>query len=314
MSELAVLTPSYAPDFEMCKDLHHSVLEMMPPSVVHYIVVPDRDRRMFDILSGQRCKIMTVSEILPKRFIAIPGLKYHGSNFWINLRYPFPPVRGWIMQQIITLIMPSQIDARTILRVDSDTIFIRPVDVDTFRKDGILKLYRKDFCIDQRLPHHIIWHNTARKLLGLPISPPPFHDYINAGINVIDRDIVLALKARIENIFRCNWVDVICKQLHFSEFTLHGVFVDEVCGPPFNSNHVGTLGCHSSWSSGGYHKGNRPRDLAYATAFVCSCQGDDIAVMLSKLGPSIEVRRAAFAALHAMIAQPKKLNARHNTT
>ena len=42
---LAVVTPSYAPDLELCRDLNRSVLEWTPADVHHHIIVPRRDER-----------------------------------------------------------------------------------------------------------------------------------------------------------------------------------------------------------------------------------------------------------------------------
>jgi hypothetical protein len=38
---LAILTPSYAPDFDAFAALHRSVLQFTDPDVLHYVVVPD---------------------------------------------------------------------------------------------------------------------------------------------------------------------------------------------------------------------------------------------------------------------------------
>ena len=52
------------------------------------------------------------------------------------------------------------------------------------------------------MPRHLLWHEVARKLLGLPpAGPAPLPDYISA-FNVWDRRIVLALRERIEAVDR----------------------------------------------------------------------------------------------------------------
>ena len=40
MTRMAVITPSFAPDFELCADLNRSVLAHSPDSVRHHIIVP----------------------------------------------------------------------------------------------------------------------------------------------------------------------------------------------------------------------------------------------------------------------------------
>jgi hypothetical protein len=54
---------------------------------------------------------------------------------------------------------------------------------------------------------------------------------------------VRALRAHIERTNQRGWIDVLGSQLHFSEFILYGVFVDEVLGgTPFTES---TSLCHS---------------------------------------------------------------------
>ncbi len=284
-SPFVVVTPSYAPDFELCKDLHRSVLEHTAPAVVHTIVVPDRDHALFSTLAGPRCVIWRVSDLLPWRFLPIPR-----ANTWLNLRRPLPPVRGWIMQQLVKIAAAARANATTVLLVDSDVILIRPVAADTFRKDDVLKLYRKDAAIDARLPRHVIWHRTAERLLGLPPVNPPLPDYISA-FNVWDRETMLALQKRIETVTGLNWMDAIGSHLHFSEFILYGVFVDRVLGYPTNSRGSPSMHVCAYWEP-------RPLDLAAATAFVNSSGPDDVALMLSaKSRTPLQIRRAAFATL-----------------
>lgn len=64
MSELAVITPSYASDAELFGDLHASVLEQTPPRTVHHAVVPSVDRALFTRYASPRCRIWTYPELL----------------------------------------------------------------------------------------------------------------------------------------------------------------------------------------------------------------------------------------------------------
>jgi hypothetical protein len=57
VSSLAVLTPSYAPDLELCRDLNRSVLEWTQPEVRHHIIVPRRDVGLFARLRGPRTEV-----------------------------------------------------------------------------------------------------------------------------------------------------------------------------------------------------------------------------------------------------------------
>ena len=54
MTRLAVVTPSYAPDFDLCADLNRSVLAHAGDDVHHHIVVAARDLALFARLAGPR--------------------------------------------------------------------------------------------------------------------------------------------------------------------------------------------------------------------------------------------------------------------
>ena len=103
------------------------------------------------------------------------------------------------MQQVVKLQAAAQIEADVLLSVDSDVVFVRPVTAQTFRRNGRICLYRRDTSVDRELPRHLIWHDVARDLLGVPRAQPPSPDYIQSP-NVWDRRTVLAMQARIEEV------------------------------------------------------------------------------------------------------------------
>src|SRR5258708_16894788 len=89
----------------------------------------------------------------------------------INPAKPFPPVRGWIMQQIIKLAAATRLDADILLLVDSDVQFVRPITFDTFGQNGRLLQYRRDATADEDLPRHLACHKHARESPDLPAPP-----------------------------------------------------------------------------------------------------------------------------------------------
>ena len=76
--------------------LNRSVLEWTAPNVDHHLVVPRWDRELFEPLRGLRTHLWTVEELLPRRML--PAKIF---NVWLDPRRPYPPVRGWVMQQIV---------------------------------------------------------------------------------------------------------------------------------------------------------------------------------------------------------------------
>lgn len=286
MTDFAVITPSYAPDFELCRDLNRSVLRWTDPGVVHHIITPSRDRPLFAPLAGARTRLWTVSDFLPRRMIPLPS-----ANFWLNLRRPFPPVRGWVQQQVVKMQAATRIDADLLVLADSDVLFVQPITTETFRIDGRPRFYRLDSEVDERLPRHLTWHAVARRLLGLaPADPPPLPDYISA-FNVWDRSTVRAMTERVERATGRHFVDAVAGELHVSEFILYGVFVDEVLGADEVAPTDDML-CHSYWDE-------RPLDAVQAARFVRDRPADHVALMISaKSRTPLEVRRAAVAGLY----------------
>ncbi|GAB3814656.1 DUF6492 family protein [Micromonospora zhanjiangensis] len=281
MSRLAVITPSFAPDFELCADLHRSVLAYAPESVTHHLVVPGRDLALFDRLRGPRTEIHDQAAFLPRSIQSVPGTKY-----LVNLRRPVPPLRGWILQQMLKLAVTARLDADVVLLVDSDITFVRPFTAETFRRDGVVRLYRKPDEIDARLPRHLRWHRAARTLLGLPAGEPPYPDYVSSLL-AWDPVLVRQALARVESVTGRRWVDAVGGQLHFSEWTLYGVFVDAVLGAPATSFAADDPLCHAHWDE-------TPLDERGVADFLDGVGPDDVAVMISaKSGTPLPVRRAA---------------------
>jgi hypothetical protein len=283
---LAVVTPSFAGDFDLCRDLNASVLAYAPAGVHHYLIVPRRDLELFGSLSGPRTHILDETAFLPPSVRHLPGTKYR-----VNLRRPFPPLRGWIIQQIVKLACGA-IDAETLLLVDSDISFCRPFGPETFLRDGVVRFYRKPHEIDGRLPRHVLWHKAAREMLGLPAAPPPYHDYVSS-ILAWDPVILTELHARIEKTTGRSWATVVGSQLHFSEWTLYGVFVDEVLGGRAASFASDDSLCHAYWEE-------TPLDEQSARDFFGKLPPTAVAVMISaKSRTPMEVRSTALAELRA---------------
>jgi hypothetical protein len=284
---LAVITPSFGPDFELCVDLNRSVLRNSPDTIHHHVIVPQSDLDLFGQLAGPRTHIRCEADFLPRSFLRLPL-----TTFTINLSRPLPPVRGWILQQVIKLAAVAASNDDVVVLVDSDVEFIRPFNAETFVKDGVVRFYRKPREIDARLPRHVIWHHVARRLLGLPQAQPPFADYISSLL-AWDPSIVRRMLAHIAATTGRPWTSAIGSQLHFSEWTLYGVFVDEAMGPPANAFASDDPLCLAHW-------GGVPLTHESAAEFMRRMRATDIAAMISaKSLTPLDVKRSALAKYHA---------------
>ena len=283
MTEIAIITPSYADDFKLCEDCSKSVLEYAPESAVHYIIVPRQDLSRFGRLRNSRTRVLSLDELLPRRIVNLPG-----PNLWLNLRRPFPPVRGWVMQQIVKLMTAEILDADIIVSIDSDVALVRAIRADTFLKGAGIRFYCKEEAVDDRLPHHVIWHNVARSLLGLPPAQPPLPDYIHMP-SVWDRSTVLALQEHIQHVTGRHWIDAVASQLHVSECILYGVFVDEVLGGSEGIVRTDSMLCHNYYET-------KPLSLESACEFVSRISDEDFAIMINaKSRTPLDIRRIALS-------------------
>jgi hypothetical protein len=283
MTRMAVITPSFAPDFELCAALNRSVLDNSPDTVQHHIIVPRPDLKLFGRLASPRTYIRCEADFLPRSFVRVPF-----NNVTVNLGRPFPPVRGWILQQVVKLAAVAASEDDVVVLVDSDIEFLRPFTVETFVSDGVVRFYRKLDEIDERLPRHMIWHRTARTLLGLPPTEPPYPDYVSSLL-AWDPAVVRRMLTRVTMTTGRPWTTMLAAQLHFSEWTLYGVFVDHVIGASANSFASDDPLCLAYWDE-------TPLNRDGAVAFLRSAQPTDVAAMISaKSRTPLAVRRAAFA-------------------
>ena len=286
-SQMVVVTPTYAPDLELFSDLHQSVLQRFPADVRHVAVVNEIDLPLFRRFEGPRCLVIGVRDVLPRSVLALPFTK-----LWMNVRRPVPPLRGWIIQQLVKLAVANQMSERIIIMADSDLVFIRPVNVATFAPDEQARLYRLDEGVDDSLPRHLRWHRVAHDLLGLPAAPPPpLPDYVSS-LNTWDRDVVNRMLRRVEEVTGRRWLEAVGKELHFSEWTLYGVYADQF----ERAEHVTLTAeslCHSCWD-------HVPLTAERAASWLSSAGPDDVAYMISaKSHTPLSVRRAAHASVFA---------------
>ncbi len=277
---LEIITPSYGPDLELCRDLNRSI-RRHARDAVHRVIVPRADRPAFTQALGGHAIIDLDEDYLP-------GLRRVPRNLWINPCRPWPPVRGWIAQQLVKLEAAARSQAQLVVLADSDLILIRAVDDSSFTVDGSPWFFRWDGAIDEQLPRHVRWHENARRLLGLePTVSLPLPDYI-CWPCVWEPAVVRDLLDRVALVGRRPWPSVIGAQLHFSEMVLYGVFVDAF-DPPGNRAAISSTGCY-------VHTEEAPLDEVSLAEIVARRAPTDIAVMISaKSGTSLEQRRRAFA-------------------
>jgi hypothetical protein len=305
---LAIVTPSYNHDAELFSDLHSSVLRMTDDSVLHYAVVPAADAQLFEGIVGKRGVVIAEESLYPAHYKAVRGVnsvaRYlpfvpaHARIAAVNIKNLRRPVRGWMMQQLLKLELCRQLEADTVLLVDSDVELVRPISEETFRDGGRARLYRRVNAVDEGMPMHMEWVKTSRDLLGLPPGQFPASEYVSS-LCVWEPKIVRALLARVEEVTGLQWMDVITAQRTFSEWTLYGVFAEEFMKYPESDLTESSL-CLSYW--GNSSGDNPPLTLAGAMDFVSHLKAGDVAVLIqSKTRTPRTIRREAIEAIDGEI-------------
>ncbi|MDX2036740.1 MAG: DUF6492 family protein [Isosphaeraceae bacterium] len=234
----AIITPSYEPDFEQCRLASESIDRYVVGNYHHYILVEHRDLPLFAPLKSRNRSVLVINDHLPKWLFRIP--LFRGG--WMSLRTP--PVRNWIIQQVVKISAVDMVPEEVMIFVDSDFAFIRPVDLSMFDRGGKTWLYRVAGAANQ-MPHRL-WHRAAAKLLGLPPT-----DYFGATYighpTIWRRDVVENMRARVEEVTGRSWQAAVCSEWQFSEYILYGVFAEVILGESANHFFSPRPLSHNSW-------------------------------------------------------------------
>lgn len=274
---LAIVTTSHMPDFPSFARLHASVLEHTDPSTRHIVAVPGIDVPLFASLGSSRLRVVSEQEMLPPRFIAttrlarIPGIPRGFRIAALNGTHPWPPIRGWILQQMVKLAVVSQLDVDVALIIDSDVLLVRGVDESIFRRrDGVVRLYRLPDGITPDMTRHLAQRSKALQLLGLATAEEHSPDYI-AGIVSWDPSLVRQMLARLEETTQRPWPDGVGRSLDFSEFIAYGTYVMLLADADRRAFLSDRSLSHSHW-------GPTPLTMGSARRFVETLAPDDLAI------------------------------------
>lgn len=217
----AIITPSFAPDFERCRLLAESVLRHAAGHVDHYIVVDRRDEKLFSSLRSSRTHLVLKQDVLPSWLYQLPL----STRWWLSLKGL--PVRGWIIQQITKLSVAEICAADTFLFLDSDAFLVRSFDPRDSIKNGRQPMFRE--ILPEAKAHNDEWHRVAAQLLGLPCQDRYLTNFVTQLVTW-RRENVLALHRQIEDSTGRSWIESLTGFQALSEYVLYGVFCEHVLG------------------------------------------------------------------------------------
>jgi len=221
---IAIITPSYAADYDRCVLLCDSMDAQVSGVEDHYILVDDEDYKMFLPLAGAHRHIINECDILPDWLHVVRGgFGSSARKVWYSTRTL--PMRGWHVQQLRRIAIAAHIDHAALLYCDSDMFFVRRFDAQMLWQGDDLRLYRKPMGISSEMSEHRKWLDMAYKIHGLSAPIFPHDDYIN---NLVSwrRETVLAMCQHIEDISGRSWITTIARSRTFSECLIYGCYVD----------------------------------------------------------------------------------------
>jgi hypothetical protein len=294
MTSLALLTPTYARDFELCKLLCESVDRHVTPFAKHYLLVPDSDYDLFAGFVSDRRTVIPASAFLPAWLRPMPRMfRRKRRQFWWSTRAR--PVSGWHVQQFLKIAAAMVLPHERYCILDSDIVFFRDFDVSRFERPNTIPLFRITNEVTAEQPRHSRWVETSHQLLGLDTPPLPAPDYIG-HIIFWDRDTTRAMVAKIESATGRDWVEALCRTRDFSEYMLYGYFAESDRAFAATHTPVSITPCVSYWEA--------PRlDRTGLSRLLDRARPDDVAFSVASFSLTpVDVIRAAVMENEATLA------------
>jgi Family of unknown function (DUF6492) len=245
MNPVALLTPTYARDLELCTLLCESVDRHVKAFSRHYLLVPDSDLSLFSGFESERRTILPASKLLPKWLRPLPRLIHRKRRqYWWSFRTM--PVSGWHVQQYLKIAATISLPHKRYCILDSDVAFFRDFDLSRFEYPNSIPLLNMRDEVTSGQIRHARWVASSHQLLGLPTPPLPASDFIG-HIIFWDQDTTRAMVSKIEAVTNLHWVEALNQTRDFSEYMLYGYFVENETN--FSASHTRTprTQCVSYW-------------------------------------------------------------------
>jgi Family of unknown function (DUF6492) len=264
MNPVALLTPTYGRDLELCTLLCESVDRHVTSFSKHYLLVPDCDLPLFSHFESERRSVLAASKFLPEWLRPLPRVvQRKRRQYWWSLRTR--PVSGWHVQQFLKIEATISLPYQRYCILDSDIVFFRDFDLSRFEYPNSIPLLEMPNEVTADQPRHSRWVETSHRLLGFPAPRLPASDFIG-HIIFWDQQTTRAMAAKIEQVTKLDWVEALCQTREFSEYMLYGYFVRN--DARFSGGHtlISRAPCVSYWDQPKLDQGDLNRLLRGAGA------------------------------------------------
>ncbi len=247
MNQVALLTPTYGRDLELCTLLCESVDRHVGSFAKHYLLVPDGDLALFAHFESERRGVLPASQFLPRWLRPLPRfVQRKRRHYWWSFRTK--PVSGWHVQQFLKIAAAVSLPHERFCVLDSDIVFFRDFDLSRFEAPNPVPLLTMPGAVTSSFVNHAHWVETSHQLLGLPPPPLPAPDFIG-HIILWDQQTVRAMVSRIEAVTGIDWVEALCRTHGFSEYMLYGYFVQNEARLSAQHTLTSRTPCLSYWDA-----------------------------------------------------------------
>lgn len=262
----AMVTPSYAADFDRCRLLVKSVRKHVRFPLRHYIVVEQVDLSLFQPLAGPDTIVMTSEELLGNRLQHIPGTTRKWKTKYTG------PISGWIYQQLVKITFALQALEDVLIFVDSDVLFLRPFDSSHFVRDGKIHLRLMENYFNETFD---AWYKFAYEIFHLKDFKPglPRPNYVG-NLITWKPEIARSMCAYIEEKNGKPWIEVLAPTNHLSEYTLYGLYVQHILADKTEHFVDHPVMCRNYW-------GTSEMNDAELKAFIDGIKEEEFTFMIS---------------------------------
>jgi Family of unknown function (DUF6492) len=294
MNPIALLTPTYGRDLELCTLLCETVDRHVGSFSKHYLLVPDCDLSLFSHFESEHRSVLPSSMFLPGWLKPLPSIiQRKRRQYWWSFRTK--PVSGWHVQQYLKIAATISLPHQRYCILDSDVVFFRDFDLARFEYPNSIPLLNMPNEVTSGQIRHSRWVETSHRLLGLTTPPLPASDFIG-HIIFWDRQTTHAMTQRIEAVTGLDWVEALSRTREFSEYMLYGYFVQN--DPGFSAGHMqcSRTPCVSYWDQPKLSKDE-------LNQLLCRADKDDVAFSVASFsGTPVQTIREAIEESETMRA------------